>query len=163
MPAKMPLLISSSALRTSSSASSLILRVDHLRDCDEGDEAEPNENLKKLVGMKEMEDALKQLDELTQEEARMAAAQILNLTHVVNNKVTTVINDGKRTQEVVQQLANSFRLGSQVRESLRRWATPPGPSTIHNVACGMHRTMRHGRTAQWFFRGRIFGEWKFTG
>ena len=39
-----------------------------------------------------MEDALKRLDELTQEEARMAAAQILNLTHIVDNKVTTIIN-----------------------------------------------------------------------
>jgi len=32
-------------------------------------------------GRKDIEDALKRLDRLTQEEARMAAAQILNLTH----------------------------------------------------------------------------------
>jgi hypothetical protein len=42
--------------------------------------------------MKEMEDALKRLDRLTQDEARMAAAEILKLTHIVENKVTTVIN-----------------------------------------------------------------------
>ena len=42
--------------------------------------------------MKEMEDALKRLDKLTQEEARMAAAEILKLTHVVDKKMTTVIN-----------------------------------------------------------------------
>jgi hypothetical protein len=38
-----------------------------------------------------MEDALKRLDKLTQEEARMAAAEILRLTHIVDNKMTTVI------------------------------------------------------------------------
>ena len=48
--------------------------------------------LKKLIGKKEMEDALKRLDKLTQEEARMAAAEILKLTHIVDNKVTTVMN-----------------------------------------------------------------------
>jgi hypothetical protein len=42
------------------------------------------------VGRKDIEEALKRLDRLTQEEARMAAAQILNLTHAVNNKVTEV-------------------------------------------------------------------------
>src|SRR6266702_4473244 len=53
----------------------------------------------------------------------------------------------------------NLRLGSQVRESLRRWVTPPGPSTNHNIACGI----QHGGTAQWFLRGGNFGEWKSTG
>jgi hypothetical protein len=42
------------------------------------------------MGKKDMEDALKRLDRLTEEEARMAAAQILSLTHAINNKVTDV-------------------------------------------------------------------------
>ena len=46
--------------------------------------------LKKLVGRKDIEDALKRLDRLTQEEALMAAAQILNLAHTIDNKVTDV-------------------------------------------------------------------------
>ena len=37
-----------------------------------------------------MEDALQRLDKLTQEEARMATAEILRLTQIVDNKVTTV-------------------------------------------------------------------------
>ena len=41
--------------------------------------------MKKLIGKKEMEDALKRLDKLTQDEARMAAAEILKLTHIVMN------------------------------------------------------------------------------
>jgi hypothetical protein len=48
--------------------------------------------LKKLIGKKEMEDALKRLDKLTQDEARMAAAEILKLTHLVDSKVTSLIN-----------------------------------------------------------------------
>lgn len=46
--------------------------------------------LKKLVGRKDIEDALARLDKLTQEEARMAAAQILRLTHSVGDKVNVV-------------------------------------------------------------------------
>ena len=44
------------------------------------------------MGRKDVEDALRRLDRLTQEEALMAAAQILNLTHTVDNKVTDVGN-----------------------------------------------------------------------
>ncbi|KAI9436476.1 hypothetical protein H4582DRAFT_2130027 [Lactarius indigo] len=48
--------------------------------------------LKKLAGRTELEDALKRLDILTQEEARMAAAQVLRIAHNVENKVTKVID-----------------------------------------------------------------------
>ena len=83
--------------------------------------------VKKLIGKKEMEDALNRLDKLTQEEARMAAAEVLRLTRIIDNKVTAVINgessmltvrasscrtrihwsDGKETKQVVQHLASS--------------------------------------------------------
>jgi hypothetical protein len=46
--------------------------------------------LKKLVGRTEVEDALKRLDKLTQEEARMATAQILKVTHAVEGRVLGV-------------------------------------------------------------------------
>ncbi|KAH9016400.1 hypothetical protein EDB83DRAFT_230808 [Lactarius deliciosus] len=51
--------------------------------------------LKKLAGRAELEDALKRLDKLTQEEARMAAAQLLKIAHNVEYKITQVI-DGRR-------------------------------------------------------------------
>ena len=42
--------------------------------------------LKKLFGNRtDVEDALKRLDVLTQEEAQMAAAQVLNATHAVDD------------------------------------------------------------------------------
>ena len=47
---------------------------------------------KKLVGRTDMEDALKRLDKLTQEEAQMAAAQNLKATHIVDDRVRGVAN-----------------------------------------------------------------------
>jgi hypothetical protein len=46
--------------------------------------------LKKLIGRTEIEDALKRLDKLTQEEARMAAAQNLKVAHTVDKRVEGV-------------------------------------------------------------------------
>ena len=45
---------------------------------------------KKLIGRTDMEDALKRLDKLTQEEARMAVAQNLRATHTVDDRVRGV-------------------------------------------------------------------------
>ena len=46
--------------------------------------------MKKLIGKTEIEDGLKKLDKLTQEEARMAAAQNLKATHTVDERVKGV-------------------------------------------------------------------------
>src|SRR6266404_5382269 len=46
--------------------------------------------LKKLVGRKDIEDALERLDKLTQEEARMAAAEALVITRGIDDKVNTI-------------------------------------------------------------------------
>ncbi|KAI9434706.1 hypothetical protein H4582DRAFT_764263 [Lactarius indigo] len=45
---------------------------------------------KKLVGRRDIEDALQKLDRLTQDEARMATAEVLRLTHSVDDKVLGV-------------------------------------------------------------------------
>ena len=64
---------------------------------------------KKLFGKTEMEDALKRLDRLTQEEARMAAAENLRLTHAVDKKVEgvadTVIAIDNRVTGVDERVA----------------------------------------------------------
>ena len=49
--------------------------------------------------------------------------------------------------------------GSQLRQDLRRWLSPPDPSTNHNIACNAH----HTGTATWFFEGETYKEWKSTG
>ena len=46
--------------------------------------------MKRLMGRTDMEDALKRLDKLTQEEARMAVAENLRATHAVDERVRGV-------------------------------------------------------------------------
>jgi hypothetical protein len=46
--------------------------------------------MKKLIGRTDLEDALKRLDKLTHEEARMATAQVLKATHAVDDRVRGV-------------------------------------------------------------------------
>jgi hypothetical protein len=43
--------------------------------------------IKKLIGNNEIEDALNRLDRLTQEEARMAVAQLPEITNAINSEV----------------------------------------------------------------------------
>ncbi|KAH9169372.1 hypothetical protein EDB89DRAFT_2244714 [Lactarius sanguifluus] len=78
--------------------------------------------LKKLAGRTDLEDAIKRLDNLTQEEARMALAEVLRITHsvrnevkVVDDKVQVVINDSKEARvaateatSIIQQTANNI-------------------------------------------------------
>ena len=48
--------------------------------------------------------------------------------------------------------------GDQLQQSLRTWLSPQDPSTNHNIACNAH----HKGTANWFFDGRTYNEWKST-
>ena len=45
---------------------------------------------KKLLGKTDMEDALKRLDKLTHEESRMAIAEVLRPTHVINERAREI-------------------------------------------------------------------------
>jgi hypothetical protein len=47
--------------------------------------------LRKLIGRNDIEGALKRLDKLTQEEARMATAEVLKVTHSIDDKVKGLI------------------------------------------------------------------------
>jgi len=47
---------------------------------------------KRLIGRTEMEDALKRLDKLIQEEVRMVAAQNLKVTHTVDKGMKEVVD-----------------------------------------------------------------------
>ena len=51
------------------------------------DKAISEKYLKKLMGKNDIDDALKRLDRLTQEEARMAAAQLLKVTNTIDSTV----------------------------------------------------------------------------
>ena len=60
--------------------------------------------LKKLLGMKDVEDALQRLDKLTQEEARMAAAEALTITRGIDDKVNDVDERLEGVDERVQRV-----------------------------------------------------------
>ena len=45
---------------------------------------------KRLIGRTDLEDGLKRLDKLTQEEARMATAEVLRTTHAIEERLTGV-------------------------------------------------------------------------
>ena len=60
--------------------------------------------LKKLVGRKDVEDALQRLDQLTQEEARMAAAETLTITRGIDDKVLAVDDKVKHVGEKVKDV-----------------------------------------------------------
>ena len=46
--------------------------------------------LRKLIGRKDVEDALRRLDQLTQEEARMAVIEAMKIAHNIGDKVNDV-------------------------------------------------------------------------
>jgi methyl-accepting chemotaxis protein len=60
--------------------------------------------LRKLTGNTDIEDSLERLDKLTQEEARMASAELLEITHSIDDRVKDVSGDvqdvGNKVQDV---------------------------------------------------------------
>jgi hypothetical protein len=138
--------------------------------------------LKKLLGRNDVEDALKRLDKLTQEEARMAMAETLKITRGVDGNVK-VLMDGAQTEFLVIQAlmvyitrwqrrktfvifnlttslfrASLITTGKQMRRDLHSWLSPPDSSTNHNISRNAH----HEGTATWFFEGGIYKEWRST-
>jgi hypothetical protein len=110
-----------------------------------------------LAGNTDIEDSVQRLDKLTQEEARMASAELLKVTHGVDGKVEDVHGKVQDIGSVVKHI-DSYA-GNQLRDGLLRWLSPSDPSINHNLASKAH----HNGTAEWFFQGNIFNQWKSTG
>ena len=65
--------------------------------------------VKRIAGKTDLEDGLKKLDTLTNEEVAMAIAQLHNIAHKIDNKVTEV-GDGVRTvDEKVQVVSDNVK------------------------------------------------------
>jgi len=58
--------------------------------------------------MTDIEDALARLDQLTQEEVRMAAAQGLKATHAVHDEVKSVDDHLQQVDDKVQQVVDDI-------------------------------------------------------
>ena len=70
----------------------------------------PEKYLKKLLGETDIEDALKRLDKLTQDEVRMATAQLLTLTHGVDYKVTRIDDEVKGVVGKVRDIDDKVKV-----------------------------------------------------
>ncbi|KAI9443859.1 hypothetical protein H4582DRAFT_1846232, partial [Lactarius indigo] len=137
--------------------------------------------LKKVAGIRRLEDGLTKLDKMTNEEARMANAEALKVAHDidkkveaveagvkdVDGKVQTVIGDGKEAKSIMQTTSqnvddlkpSNILTGTQLLKSLREWQSPSDPSTNHVIASDR----QHEGTAEWFCKSKMFEEWKATG
>ena len=77
-----------------------------------------------MAGITDIEDSVQRLDKLTQEEARMASAELLKVTHGVDSKVEDVHGDvqdvGSKVQNVdgrVQGVQDDVHdVGNKVRD-----------------------------------------------
>jgi methyl-accepting chemotaxis protein len=70
-----------------------------------------------LAGNTEIEDSVQRLDKLTQEEARMASAELLKVTHGVNGKVDDVHGEVQDIGNKVQNVDNRVQgIGSVVKD-----------------------------------------------
>jgi len=148
---------------------------------------------KKLIGRTEMENALKRLDKLTQEEARMAAAQNLKVTHTVDERVKGVVDtveaiDNKvadvddrvasvkakvvtiddRVKEIAGSLSNFISTDYVVLLILsgnQLWESTHKWLSPSDPSTNHNIACgtHHKKTATWFFQGRIYQEWKATG
>jgi hypothetical protein len=65
--------------------------------------------LKKLAGRTDLEDAVKRLDSLTQEEARMALSEVLRITHSIRDEVKVVDGKVESVDEKVQVVIDGAR------------------------------------------------------
>ena len=69
----------------------------------------PEKYFNKLIGNREIEDSLERLDKLTQEEARMAYAEQLRMTHSISGKVTGVEGQVEGVRGDVQDVRGDVR------------------------------------------------------
>ena len=148
---------------------------------------------KKLFGRTEVEDALKRLDKLTQEEARMAAAQNLKVTHTVDERVKGVVDTVEAIDNKVADVddrvasvkAKVVTIDDRVKEIVGLLSNLTSADYVvllilsgNQLRESTHKWLsppdpstnhniacgtHHKKTATWFFQGRIYQEWKATG
>jgi hypothetical protein len=83
--------------------------------------------LRKLIGKADIEDALKRLDKLTQEEARMATTQVLKATRSVDDRVAGVDGRVKAIDGKVAKILDGTRtIFSQLPKNVWSWSTQTG-------------------------------------
>ena len=70
--------------------------------------------LKRVTGRTDLEDAVKRLDRLTQEEARMALAEVLRLSRGVRDEVKVVDSKVERTSTKVDHIVEEVQRANEM-------------------------------------------------
>ena len=83
--------------------------------------------MKKLAGGTDLEDALQELGRFTQEETRMALAELLRLTHTVRSEVKVVDDKVEIVQDRVADMGEKVQC---VDEKVQQTA-----NSVHEVKC----------------------------
>ncbi|KAI9443877.1 hypothetical protein H4582DRAFT_1807187, partial [Lactarius indigo] len=148
--------------------------------------------LKKVAGIRRLEDGLTKLDKMTNEEARMANAEVLKVAHDINEKVEEVRAGVKDVDEKARGI--SRREGSEIDNAnnvaqCRRLEAfvvnlvmvdgrasdiLPGEKMLERLREWQSPSdpstnhiiasdRQHDGTAEWFCKGNTFEEWKATG
>jgi hypothetical protein len=85
--------------------------------------------------------------------------------HGVDSKVQAIgdqldqVNRPLSLQLCSTFLGSNLFTGNHLRDQVLRWLSPPVPSTSHSIPRNVH----HNGTAQWFFHGNMYGQWKSSG
>ncbi|KAN0103967.1 hypothetical protein V8E52_011451 [Russula decolorans] len=128
-------------------------------------QGKPKKFVKKLFGEKDIEAVLQRLNRLTQDEAKLTAAQILEVVHGLVQNMRVLTDDGKtsldcvrNTLETMNQIASDMNKSKRdkLQRDVRKWLSPPDPWKNQNIARGS----QYSGTAEWFVQGNTFSAWK---
>ena len=93
------------------------------------------------------------------QEVGVGVQNVQQLVQGLDDKVDQVNRESSPNPTALTLQTPQIFSGSDLRERLRIWLSPPNPSINHNIACDA----QHEGSAQWFFRGTIFSQWKSNG
>ena len=94
-------------------------------------------------------------------ETKAMVQQTTRETNAIMQLMANNVSEVMSSWFIKPRLGRVFTLdsGNQWRHDLRKWFSSPDPSTNHIILC----RVQHQGTADWFFRGSLFEEWKSTG
>ncbi|KAH9038294.1 hypothetical protein EDB84DRAFT_1098186 [Lactarius hengduanensis] len=147
--------------------------------------------LRKLAGQTDIEDKVKRLDRLTNEQARMANAQLLKVTHGVDDKLTEVGDGVKGIKGEVRIVGEKVKVVDDKLQGIiddvkEVKATAMGARLFQKTADVIDEEKRdlllrwqsppdpstnhnlacdyrHEGSAEWLFQDRVFDEWIAAG
>jgi hypothetical protein len=107
-----------------------------------------------VVGWTRLEDGLKKLDKMTNEEVAMASAQLLRITHNIDNRVMEVDDNVKAVDDKVQTMADGRERLLAGRSVISDFHHPDGKAAAKEVKSIVQQTA-DGVDATWSVRNQL--------